>query len=58
MLLAEVLIKRPGMKRFCKHEVVEANLLEAVYLGQFRWEKAEVKRKADEAAAAAAEAAE
>lgn len=55
VLLAEILVKRPAMKRFCKHSITEANLLEAVYLGQFKWEKAEVKRKAEEAAAAAAE---
>lgn len=58
MLLAEVLIKRPKLARFCKHDVTEANQLEAVYLAQFKWQKAEAKRKADEAAAAAAEAAE
>lgn len=32
IFVAEMLIKRPGMKRICKHEVTEANLLESVYL--------------------------
>jgi len=31
VLLAEVLAKNPKLKRFCKHEVMESNLLEAVY---------------------------
>jgi hypothetical protein len=33
------------------------NLLEAVHLGQYKWEKIEAKRIAEEAAIAAAEAA-
>lgn len=57
VFLAEVLCKRPGMKRFCKVDVAESNLLEATFLAQFKHEKAEKKRKEDEAAAAAAEAA-
>ena len=57
VFLAEVLCKRPSMKRFCKVDVAESNLLEATFLAQFKHEKAEKKRKEEEAAAAAAEAA-
>lgn len=58
ILLADVLAKRPGMKRFCKTEIGEGNLLEAVFLAQYKHEKSERERKAKEAAEAlAAEAA-
>lgn len=54
ILLADVLAKRPGMKRFCKMDISENNLLEAVFLAQFKHEKAERERKAKEAAEALA----
>jgi len=37
ILLAEVLIKKPKIERFCKHKITEANQLEAVYLAKFKW---------------------
>ena len=58
VLLAEVLIKRPKLTRFCKHSVTEANRLEAVYLAQYKWGKSEEARKRSEAEEAAKAAAE
>ena len=58
VLLAEVLAKNPKVKRFCKHDVQESNLLEAVFYKQYKWGKAEEARKkqlAEEKAKAAAE---
>lgn len=58
VLLAEVLAKNPKLKRFCKHDVLEANLLEAVYYKQFKWNRSEEERKkklAEEKAKAEAE---
>ena len=58
MLLADMLIKRPQLKRFCKTVIEESHLLEAVYLARYRHEKEEAERKkreAEEAARAAAE---
>lgn len=52
-MLAELLIKNPKLKRFCKIEVKESQLYEALYLKQFRWTKSEEERKkklADDAA--------
>jgi hypothetical protein len=37
ILVAEVLIKKPKIERFCKHKITEANQLEAVYLAKFKW---------------------
>lgn len=48
ILLADVLIKRPNMLRFCKQEVTEANRLEAVYLAKYKWQKSEEERKRKE----------
>lgn len=48
LLIAEVLILNPKMKRFCKADVTDANKMEAVYLAQFRWEKSEEERKRKE----------
>jgi len=48
LLVAEVLIKRPKIARFCKHLITEANKLEAVYLAKYKWEKAEEERKRKE----------
>ena len=49
MLVGEVLYKRPSLKRFCKIDINDALKLEAVFLAQFKWEKAEEARKAKEA---------
>lgn len=61
MLVAEVLTKKPTLKRFSKCVVTESNQLEAVYLKQFKWTKSEEERKkkaAEEAARLAKEEAE
>lgn len=58
VLMADFLIKKPTMTRFCKQPVTEAVQLHAVYQAQFKWEKSEAERKAKEAAEAAAAAAE
>ena len=53
VLVAEVLIKNPKIKRFCKLEISETNQLEAVNLKKFKWIKSEEERKrkaAEEAA--------
>ena len=53
ILVAEVLIKNPKIKRFCKLEISETNQLEAVNLKKFKWIKSEEERKrkaAEEAA--------
>jgi len=42
--LADVLIINPKLKRFCKVTVTDANLLEAVYLAKYRWQKSEEER--------------
>ena len=39
LVLAEVLIKNPKMKRFCKVDITDQHRLEAVYLAQYRYEK-------------------
>ena len=46
VLMAEVLIKKSNLKRFCKVTVEEKHKLEAYYLGQYRWEEEEKKRAA------------
>ena len=53
LLMAEFLIKRSSLVRFNKTRVTEANRLEAVHLANFRFDKAEIKRKEEEAAEAA-----
>lgn len=61
MLVAEVLMKKPTITRFCKSVITEANQLEAVYFKQFKWTKSEEERKkkaAEDAAREAKEAAE
>jgi Leucine-rich repeat (LRR) protein len=45
ILVAEVLIKNPKIKRFCKLEISETNQLEAVNLKKFKWIKSEEERK-------------
>ena len=53
ILVAEVLIKNPKIKRFCKLDISETNQLEAVNLKKFKWIKSEEERKrkaAEEAA--------
>ena len=58
LLMAEFLIKRSSMVRFCKTRVLDSNRLQAVHLSNFRFDKAEAKRKEEEAAEAAKAAAE
>jgi hypothetical protein len=48
----------PKIKRFCKVEITDVNRLEAVYYADFEWQKAEEKRKAEEAEKAKQEALE
>lgn len=48
MLLGDILIKNTSIKRFCKHSITDTNKFEAVYLGQYRWEKAERQRIEEE----------
>lgn len=45
VIISEVLIRKPTIKRFCKLVVTEVHKLEAVYLKQFKWTKAEGERK-------------
>ena len=47
LLMAEFLSKRPGLVRFSKVYVQEANQMEAVHLAKFRFERSEAQRKAD-----------
>ena len=58
ILMAEFLIKKPSLKRFCKERVMERHQLEAIHLARYRWEKSEAERKAKELADAAAAAQE
>ena len=58
LLMAEFLIKRTTLKRFCKVKVQESNQLEAVHLAKYRWNKSEEERKARELAEKAKEEAE
>lgn len=44
LLIAEILILNPKVRRFCKVEITDQNKLEAVYLARFRWEKSEEER--------------
>ena len=53
LLMAEFVLKRTSLVRFCKHTVKESNKLEAVHLAQYRWGIEEEKRKAALAADAA-----
>ena len=48
LLLAEILIKNPKIKRFCKVVVNDTHKLEAVYLAKYRWTKSEEERKKKE----------
>jgi hypothetical protein len=48
LLIAEVLIQNPKIKRFCKTEITDQNKLEAVYLAKFRWNKEQEAKKAEE----------
>ena len=45
IFLGEILIKNPKIQRFCKISVTDPLRLEAVYLGQYKWEKEEAERK-------------
>lgn len=55
LLMAEFLIKNTKLVRFCKQRVQESNLLEAVHLAHYRFDKSEAERKIKEAADAAKE---
>ena len=51
LLIAEVLILNPKIKRFCKIEITDQNKLEAVYLAKLRWQRSEeerIKKEEDE----------
>ena len=48
IFIASVLVKNPTIKRFCKVEITDTNKLEAVYLAQHEWLKAEEERKRKE----------
>ena len=60
ILICQVLSNQPNpkIKRFCKVEITDVNRLEAVYYADFEWQKAEEKRKAEEAEKAKQEALE
>jgi len=55
LLTAQCLHANPAIKRFCKMEITEKNLLEAVHYGQYKHEKDEEERKRLEAIEAAKE---
>jgi Leucine-rich repeat (LRR) protein len=58
LLISEVLIKNPKIKRFSKVQITDQHKLEAVFLARMRWEKSEEERKKkeeEEKAKAAAE---
>ena len=44
LLIAEILILNPKIKRFCKIEINDTHKLEAVYLAKYRWTKQEEER--------------
>ncbi len=44
LLVAEILITNPKLKRFCKTEITDSHKFEAVYLAKYRWEKSEEER--------------
>ena len=44
LLIAEILIMNPKIKRFCKVEIKDSHKLEAVYLAKYRWTKSEEER--------------
>jgi len=49
ILIAEAIAQKPKqITRFCKIEITENHKLEAVFLAQYKHNKAEEKRKADE----------
>jgi hypothetical protein len=62
LLLSDVLIANPKLKRFSKIAIEDSHKLEAVYLAQYRWEEEEKvriqkekeEREKEEAEAAAA----
>jgi hypothetical protein len=58
LIISEVLIKNPKIKRFSKIQITDLHKLEAVFLARMRWEKSEEERKKkeeEEKAKAAAE---
>ena len=48
MLMAEIIIQFPKIKRFCKVTVGDQQKYESLYLAQYRWTKAEEERKRKE----------
>lgn len=44
LLIAEILIINPKIKRFCKIAIQDHHKLEAVYLAKLRWTKQEEER--------------
>jgi Leucine-rich repeat (LRR) protein len=59
ILVADVLARKPSMVRFCKHQIGEANRLEAWYFKQYKWQRSEeerYKREEEERKKAEAEA--
>lgn len=55
MFIADVLVKRTAITRFCKVDISDKHKLEAVYLAKYKWEVEEAKRKKKEAEEAEAE---
>jgi len=59
LFIAEVMIKFPKTKRFCKVTIEDQHRVESVHFADFKWRKAEEariaeeKKKAEEEAAAA-----
>ena len=45
IFIGDVLIKNPKILRFCKVSITDQLRLEAVFLGQYKWEKEEAERK-------------
>lgn len=45
VIISEVIMRKPTIKRFCKLIITDVHRLEAVYLKQFKWAKSEVERK-------------
>ncbi len=45
MFLADCLAKKPDLKRFCKVDVLDKHLLEAVFVAKYKWGKDEAEKK-------------
>jgi hypothetical protein len=58
VLMSDVLAKNTKLQRFCKVKVEDCHKLEAYFIGQYKWEREEAKKKKEaeeEAARLAAE---